>query len=75
MFETQGGHAESNPRPSEEGVSFYHVLRPLDHVVLVPILRTIMWLKIQEKYSSTLSKHMVQLCKVIINPVDNGMSV
>ena len=24
------GHAESNPRPSEEGVSFYHVLRPLD---------------------------------------------
>ena len=25
-----GGHAESNPRPSEEGVSFYHVLRPLD---------------------------------------------
>ena len=27
MFETQGGHAESNPRPSEEGVSFYHVLR------------------------------------------------
>ena len=33
MFETQGGHAESNPRPSEEGVSFYHVLRPLDHVV------------------------------------------
>ena len=32
MFETQGGHAESNPRPAEEGVSFYHVLRPLDHV-------------------------------------------
>ena len=32
MFETQGGHAESNPRPSEEGVSFYHVLRPLDLV-------------------------------------------
>ena len=32
MFETQGGHAESNPRPSEEGVSFYHVLRPLDHM-------------------------------------------
>ena len=30
MFETQGGHAESNPRPSEEGVSFHHVLRPLD---------------------------------------------
>ena len=27
MFET---HAESNPRPSEQGVSFYHVLRPLD---------------------------------------------
>ena len=25
-----GGHAESNLRPSEEGVSFYHVLRPLD---------------------------------------------
>ena len=25
-----GGHAESNPKPSEEGVSFYHVLRPLD---------------------------------------------
>ena len=25
-----GGHAETNPRPSEEGVSFYHVLRPLD---------------------------------------------
>ena len=25
-----GGHAESNPRPSEVGVSFYHVLRPLD---------------------------------------------
>ena len=24
-----GGHAESDPRPSEEGVSFYHVLRPL----------------------------------------------
>ena len=33
MFETQGGHAESNPRPSEEEVSFYHVLRPLDHRV------------------------------------------
>ena len=28
-----GGHAESNPRPSEEGVSFYHVLRPLDQNV------------------------------------------
>ena len=27
-----GGHAESNPRPSEEEVSFYHVLRPLDIV-------------------------------------------
>ena len=27
-----GGNAESNPRPSEEGVSFYHVLRPLDQV-------------------------------------------
>ena len=26
-----GGHAESNPRPSKEGVSFYHVLRPLVH--------------------------------------------
>ena len=25
-----GGHAESNHRPSEEGVSFYLVLRPLD---------------------------------------------
>ena len=25
-----GGHAESNPGPSEEGLSFYHVLRPLD---------------------------------------------
>ena len=25
-----GGHAEPNPRPSEEGVSWYHVLRPLD---------------------------------------------
>ena len=24
------GHVESNPRPSEEGVSFYLVLRPLD---------------------------------------------
>ena len=24
------GHAESNPRPLEEGVSFHHVLRPLD---------------------------------------------
>ena len=30
MFETQGGDAELNPRPSEEGVSFYLVLRPLD---------------------------------------------
>ena len=29
-----GGHAESNPRPSEEGVSFYHVLRPLDPKVV-----------------------------------------
>ena len=28
-----GAHAESNPRPSEEGVSFYHVLRPLDRHV------------------------------------------
>ena len=28
-----GGHAESNLRPSEEGVSFYHVLRPLDRVL------------------------------------------
>ena len=35
MFETQGGHAESSPRPSEEGVSFYHVLRPLDPKVPV----------------------------------------
>ena len=25
-----GGHAQSDPRPSEEGVSFYLVLRPLD---------------------------------------------
>ena len=25
-----GGHAVSNPRPSEEGVSFYHILRLLD---------------------------------------------
>ena len=29
-----GGHAESIPRPSEEGVSFYHVLRPLDRAQL-----------------------------------------
>ena len=43
--------------------------------MLVPILRTIMWLKIQEKYSSTLSKLMIQLCKVIINPADDDMSV
>ena len=28
MFETQG--ATRNPRPSAEGVSFYHVLRPLN---------------------------------------------
>ena len=35
MFETQGRtRAESNPRPSEEGVSFYHVLRPLDQVLV-----------------------------------------
>ena len=27
------GHAESHPRPSEEGVSFYHNLRPLDQHV------------------------------------------
>ena len=27
------GHAESIPRPSVEGVSFYHVLRPLDRGV------------------------------------------
>ena len=27
-----GGHAESSPRPYEEGVSFYHVPRPLDQV-------------------------------------------
>ena len=26
-----GGHAESDPRPLEEGVSFYLVLPPLDH--------------------------------------------
>ena len=26
------GHAESNPRPSKEGVSFYHVLRQLDQL-------------------------------------------
>ena len=26
----RGGHAELHPRPSKEGVSFYHVLRPLD---------------------------------------------
>ena len=25
-----GGHVEMNSRPSGEGVSFYHVLRPLD---------------------------------------------
>jgi len=24
------GHTESDPRPSEEGISFYHVLHPLD---------------------------------------------
>ena len=35
MFETQGGHAESSPRPSEEGVSFYHVLQPLVHSVVL----------------------------------------
>ena len=27
-----GGHAELSPRPSEEGFSFCHVLRPLDQV-------------------------------------------
>ena len=37
-FRNPGGHAESNPRPSEEGVSFYHVLRPLDQFV-VPVVR------------------------------------
>ena len=31
-----GGHTESNPRPSEEGASFYHVLRPLDNVIPMP---------------------------------------
>ena len=30
MCSIPGGHADSNPRLSEEGVSFYHVLRPLD---------------------------------------------
>ena len=32
----RGGHAESYPRPSEEGVSFYNVLRPLDQGVMWP---------------------------------------
>ena len=32
-----GGHAESNPRPSEEGVSFYHVLRQLDRGAAVGV--------------------------------------
>ena len=30
IHESGGGHAESNPRPSQEGVSFCLVLRPLD---------------------------------------------
>ena len=30
------GHTESNPRPSEEGVSIYLVLRPLDGIVAAP---------------------------------------
>ena len=34
-----GGHAESNPRPSEEGVSFYHVPRPLDRC---PVVRAVL---------------------------------
>ena len=33
-----GGHVESNPRPSEEGVSFYLVLRPLDTVLVCDLL-------------------------------------
>ena len=32
-----GGHRESNQRPSEEGVSFYLVLRPLDWFVWVHV--------------------------------------
>ena len=34
-----GGHAESNPRPSEEGVSFYLVLRPLDQCGVLCVWR------------------------------------
>ena len=30
----RGARSESNPRSSEEGVSFYHVLRPLDQLCL-----------------------------------------
>ena len=30
-----GAHSESNLRPSEEGVSFYLVLRPLDQMIML----------------------------------------
>ena len=33
MFDSQGGPAESSPRPSKEGASLYFVLQLLDHVL------------------------------------------
>ena len=35
------GHAASNPRPSEEGVRFYHVLRPLDQLCVLVLLSVV----------------------------------
>ena len=43
-----GGHVYSEPRPSEEGISCYHVLRPLDRLVVSAMLRhTFRWVGLQ----------------------------
>ena len=36
MFESQGGHAELSPGPSQDRVSFSDVLPPLDHACVRP---------------------------------------
>ena len=74
-----GGHAESNPRPSEEGVSVYHVLRPLDRVswtcgYLSAGDDDVMWLRLWAQVA-TVSEQLQLVCAPAVVHVRIGVRV
>ena len=55
-----GGHAESDPEPSEEGVSCYHILRPLDRRMLAIVNIMNFWMaRVDDKGNEIASSRQV----------------